>query len=79
MFGCVSRGIGCQFALREFKHGVSFILEAAKVLDLPKDPNSVVHDNDLRERRVLLDPHPQLCAAGMVDGIVHHFANAVLP
>ena len=58
---------------------MALILEAQLRLDLPEDSDPIVGDPHRRRGSRCFHRHGYLCSAGMVDGVVHHLRETVLP
>ncbi len=78
-FACVAGRVSGQLPLRQLKDGVSLIEQTQQLLDFPENADAVVGDDHFRVGRRLANLNVNLCPFGVIDGIVEHLSEAVLP
>src|ERR1700737_2011179 len=68
-----------QFSFCQFKHSMAFVQETQGALNFSKDSNTVIHDHHFGCRGGFGDSNKDGGATGMVDSVIEHFRETVLP
>src|SRR5579872_2918992 len=72
-------GIRCQFSLRKFQDGLGFVFQVKSLFNFPKYTDAIIVDENASGRTLLLYLDTKFRSTRMIEHVVDHLGDAVMP